>query len=135
MGCCLCAVGLSMARAYFSGSLLLFALAYIAFFACSVGPVTWVILSEIFPLRFRGRLMAMATVALWMANFVVSQTFPSLDQNPWLVQHFNHGFPFLVYACFCFLGAWFVGTRFPETKGRTLEQIEEWWTSNDLAQE
>ena len=135
MGCCLCAVGLSMARAYFSGSLLLFALAYIAFFACSVGPVTWVILSEIFPLRFRGRLMAMATVALWMANFVVSQTFPSLDQNPWLVQHFNHGFPFLLYAFFCFLGSWFVGTRFPETKGRTLEEIEAWWTSNDLAQE
>ncbi len=135
MGCCLCAVGLSMARASSSSSLLFFALAYMAFFACSVGPVTWVILSEIFPLRFRGRLMAMATVALWMANFVVSQTFPTLDQNPWLVQHFNHGFPFLVYACFCFLGAWFVGTQFPETKGRTLEEIEEWWASNDLAQE
>jgi SP family xylose:H+ symportor-like MFS transporter len=135
MGCCLCAVGLSMVRASSTGSLLLFALAYMAFFACSVGPVTWVILSEIFPLRFRGRLMAMATVALWMANFVVSQTFPTLDQNPWLVRHFNHGFPFLVYAFFCFLGAWFVGTRFPETKGRTLEEIEEWWMSNDVAQE
>ncbi len=135
MGCCLCAVGLSMARASSSSSLLLFALAYMAFFACSVGPVTWVILSEIFPLRFRGRLMAMATVALWMANFVVSQTFPTLDQNPYLVQHFNHGFPFLVYASFCFLGAWFVGTRFPETKGKTLEEIEAWWTANDRTQE
>jgi sugar porter (SP) family MFS transporter len=135
MGCCLCAVGLSMGSGYVSGSLLFFALAYMAFFACSVGPVTWVILSEVFPLRSRGRLMAMATVALWVANFVVSQTFPTLDQSPWLIRHFNHGFPFLVYASFCFLGSWFVGTKFPETKGKTLEEIEEWWTLNDLMQE
>jgi SP family xylose:H+ symportor-like MFS transporter len=135
MGCCLCAVGLSMGWGYVSGSLLFFALAYMAFFACSVGPVTWVILSEVFPLRSRGRLMAMATVALWVANFVVSQTFPTLDQSPWLIRHFNHGFPFLVYASFCFLGSWFVGTKFPETKGKTLEEIEEWWTLNDLMQE
>lgn len=132
MGCCLCAVGMSMSWGYVSGSLLLLALAYMAFFACSVGPVTWVILSEVFPLRRRGRLMAAATVALWVANFLVSQTFPTLDQSPWLVEHFNHGFPFLVYAFFCFLGSWFVGTKFPETKGRTLEEIEEWWTLKDL---
>jgi SP family xylose:H+ symportor-like MFS transporter len=135
MGCCLCAVGLSMGWGFVSGSVLFFALAYMAFFACSVGPVTWVILSEVFPLRSRGRLMAMATVALWVANFVVSQTFPTLDQSPWLIRHFNHGFPFLVYASFCFLGSWFVGTKFPETKGKTLEEIEEWWTLNDLMQE
>src|SRR5882757_1233095 len=135
MGCCLCAVGLSMSLGYVSGSLLIFALAYMAFFACSVGPVTWVILSEVFPLRSRGRLMATATVALWIANFVVSQTFPTLDQSPWLIEHFNHGFPFFLYAFFCFLGSWFVGTKFPETKGRTLEEIEEWWTLKDLMQE
>ena len=132
MGCCLCAVGLSMSLGYVGSSLLLFALAYMAFFACSVGPVTWVLLSEVFPLRSRGRLMAMATVALWVTNFVVSQTFPQLDQNPWLVEHFHHGFPFLIYATFCFLGSWFVGAKFPETKGRTLEEIEEWWTLRDL---
>jgi len=135
MGSCLCAVGLSMSLGYVSGSLLIFALAYMAFFACSVGPVTWVILSEVFPLRSRGRLMATATVALWIANFVVSQTFPTLDQSPWLIEHFNHGFPFFLYAFFCFLGSWFVGTKFPETKGRTLEEIEEWWTLKDLMQE
>ena len=134
MGCCLCAVGLSMSWGHVGGSLLFFALAYMAFFACSVGPVTWVLLSEIFPLRSRGRLMATATVALWIANFVVSQTFPPLDQSPWLIEHFHHGFPFLVYAFFCFIGLWFVATRFPETKGRTLEEIEEWWTLRDLMQ-
>jgi SP family xylose:H+ symportor-like MFS transporter len=134
MGCCLCAVGLSMSWGYIGSSLLFFALAYMAFFACSVGPVTWVLLSEVFPLRSRGRLMAMATIALWITNFVVSQTFPPLDQSPWLIQHFHHGFPFLVYAFFCFIGSWFVATRFPETKGRTLEEIEEWWTLRDLMQ-
>jgi len=78
--------------------------------------------------------MGTATVALWIANFAVSQTFPTLDQSPWLIEHFNHGFPFFVYAFFCFLGSWFVGTKFPETKGRTLEEIEEWWTLRDLMQ-
>ena len=135
MGCCLCAVGLCMCWGYVGISLLFFTLAYIAFFACSVGPVTWVLLSEIFPLRSRGRLMAMATVALWATNFVVSQTFPPLDQSPWLIEHFHHGFPFLIYASFCFLGSWFVGTKFPETKGQTLEEIEEWWTLRDLMQD
>jgi MFS transporter, SP family, xylose:H+ symportor len=135
MGCCLCAVGLSMTWGYVGNSLLFFALAYMAFFACSVGPVTWVLLSEVFPLRSRGRLMAMATVALWTTNFVVSQTFPPLDQSPWLIEYFHHGFPFLLYASFCFLGSWFVGTKFPETKGRTLEEIEEWWTLRDPMQE
>lgn len=132
MGCCLCAVGLSMSCGYIGSSLLVFALAYMAFFACSVGPVTWVLLSEVFPLRSRGRLMAMATVALWVTNFFVSQTFPPLDQSPWLLKYFHHGFPFLVYAGFCFLGSWLVGTKFPETRGRTLEEIEEWWTTRDL---
>jgi SP family xylose:H+ symportor-like MFS transporter len=135
MGCCLCAVGLCMCWGNLGISLLFFTLAYIAFFACSVGPVTWVLLSEIFPLRSRGRLMAMATVALWTTNFVVSQTFPPLDQSPWLIEHFHHGFPFLIYASFCFLGSWFVGTKFPETKGQTLEEIEEWWTLRDLMQD
>ena len=79
--------------------------------------------------------MAMATVALWATNFVVSQTFPPLDQSPWLIEHFHHGFPFLIYASFCFLGSWFVGTKFPETKGQTLEEIEEWWTLRDLMQD
>src|SRR5258708_19312920 len=102
-----------MSWGYVSGWLLFFALAYMAFFACSVGPVTWVILSEIFPLRFRGRLMAMATVALWITNFVVSQTFPTLDQNPWLVQYFNHGFPFLLYPFFYSLCPLFVAPHLP----------------------
>ena len=56
-------------------------LGYIAFFAISVGPVIWVILSEIFPNSIRGRAMSIATFALWTANFVVSQTFPMMDER------------------------------------------------------
>lgn len=129
MGSSLFAVGFAFLNGYAGSMLLLLTLAYIAFFACSVGPVTWVILSEIFPTQFRGRLMSLATVALWMANFVVSQTFPMLDQNPWLIKHFHHGFPFLLYGTFCFLGAWFAGTQLPETGGKTLEEVEHWWSS------
>ncbi len=77
---------------------LTFMLTYIASFALSVGAVTWVILSEIFPTRIRGRAMAIATVCLWGANFVVSQTFPMMDKNEWLVNKFHHAFPFWVYG-------------------------------------
>ena len=106
---------------------LLFMLAYIASFALSVGPVTWVILSEIFPTKIRGRAMAIATVCLWGANFVISQTFPMLDDQAWLVAQFHHAFPFYLYGGFCVLAILFVLAFVPETKGRTLEEIERGW--------
>ena len=106
---------------------LLFILGYIACFALSVGPVTWVILSEIFPTRIRGRAMAIATVCLWVANYVVSQTFPMMDENKWLVEKFHHAFPFWVYGAFCVVLVTFVWRFVPETKGKTLEEIEKHW--------
>jgi len=102
-------------------------LTYIASFALAVGPVTWVILSEIFPTRIRGRALALATMALWSANLVVSQTFPILDQHPWLVQQFRHGFAFWLYGGFCVLLMLVVGFWVPETKRRSLEAIEALW--------
>jgi MFS family permease len=107
--------------------LLIFICTYIACFALSVGPVTWVILSEIFPTRIRGRALGIATVCLWTANFVISLTFPMLDKNPWLVAKFQHAFPFWMYGAFCVLAVLFVARMVPETKGRTLEQIEQSW--------
>ncbi len=107
--------------------LLIFMLGYIACFAMSVGPVTWVILSEIFPTKIRGRAMAIATFCLWVANFIVSQTFPMMDENPWLVEKFHHGFPFFVYAAFCVVLVLFMIIAVPETKGKTLEEIERSW--------
>ncbi len=102
-------------------------LGYIAAFALSVGPVTWVLLSEIYPMRQRGRAMALATFCLWVANYLVSQTFPMMDKNAALVAIFNHGFPFLVYGLLSLLAVFFVWRKVPETKGRSLEEIERSW--------
>jgi SP family xylose:H+ symportor-like MFS transporter len=127
MGLALAGLGLA---AYFGQTkawTLIFILGYIACFAVAVGPVTWVILSEIFPTRIRGRAMSIATICLWVANFVVSQTFPMMDENPQLVRLFHHAFPFWVYAFFCLVSVLFVWLCVPETKGQTLETIERMW--------
>jgi len=127
MGISLVAMGLAAYTQATGLWMLLFILGYIACFALSVGPVTWVILSEIFPTRIRGRAMAIATVCLWIANYVVSQTFPMMDANPWLVATFHRGFPFWLYGAFCVVLLFFVGAYVPETKGKSLEQIERHW--------
>ncbi len=128
MGISLLAMGLA-AYAQTTGLwMLLFILGYIACFALSVGPVTWVILSEVFPTHIRGRAMAIATICLWVANYLVSQTFPMMDANPWLVNTFHRGFPFWLYGAFCAVLLAFVWAFVPETKGKTLEEIERHWT-------
>jgi len=127
MGICLAAIGTASYLDAIGGWLLIFMLGYIASFAISVGPVVWVILSEIFPTKIRGRAMAIATFCLWIANFVVSQTFPIIDEHPVLVEKFNHGFPFWLYAGFCVVMIVFVWRVVPETKGRSLEEIEKMW--------
>jgi SP family xylose:H+ symportor-like MFS transporter len=106
---------------------LVFVLGYIASFASSLGPVVWVVLSEIFPARIRGRAMAVATLALWTANFVVSQTFPMINEQPWLIEHFHGAFPFWLYAAMCAVTVVFVLKFVPETKGKSLEEIEHFW--------
>ena len=80
MGLSLAAIGLAATFKMVNAWLLIFMLGYIACFAISVGPVTWVILSEIFPTKIRGRALAIATFCLWIANFIVSQTFPMMDE-------------------------------------------------------
>lgn len=107
--------------------LLFFVLGYIACFALSVGPVVWVILSEIFPTKIRGRAMGIATICLWSANTVVSQTFPMMDENKFLIDIFHHGFPFFVYGTMCIVLIVFMWRFVPETKGKSLEEIEKMW--------
>ena len=127
MGISLLALGFAF---YFNQKgiwVLLFVLLYIASFASSMGPVVWVILSEIFPTRIRGRAMAIATVILWISCYAVSQTFPMMDKNQWLIEKFNHGFSFWVYGVFCLVTILFVQKFVPETKGKTLEEIEKYW--------
>jgi sugar porter (SP) family MFS transporter len=110
------------------GSMLAFILLYIACFGLSVGPVTWVILSEIYPTAIRGRALGLATFFLWMADYVVTQTFPIMDaKGSWFVKTFNHAFPFYVYAAFCGVLVLVVWRWVPETKGRSLEEIERSW--------
>ena len=106
---------------------LVFVLGFIAFFAMSLGPVVWLIIAEVFPTRIRGRGMAIATLLLWGANYVVSQTFPIINEHPWLVASFHHAFPFLLYACFCLITILFVWLAVPETRGKSLEEIEKLW--------
>lgn len=127
MGVSLVAIGLAATYEMVGAWLLFFVLGYIACFALSVGPMTWVILSEIFPTKIRGRAMAIAALSLWVANFVVSQTFPMMDEHPGLVKMFNHGFPFFIYAAFCVVLLVIVVKLVPETKGKTLEEIEAHW--------
>ncbi len=127
MGICLTALGISAYLGEAALWVLPFALGYIACFALSLGPVAWVVLSEIFPTIIRGRAMALATFCLWGANFVVSQSFPMLNEDPWLVEHFHHGFPFWLYAVMCAVTVLFVILFVPETKEKSLEEIEKMW--------
>jgi len=105
---------------------LVFMLTYTAGFAMSWGPVTWVLLSEIFPNSVRGA-MSIAVAAQWIANLLISWTFPILNDNSWLTGLFNHGFSYWIYGLMGFLAALFVWKLVPETKGRTLEEIEKIW--------
>jgi SP family xylose:H+ symportor-like MFS transporter len=102
-------------------------LVYTAGFAVSWGPVTWVLLSEIFPNQIRGKAMAVAVAAQWIANYLVSWSFPILDENPYLVEHFKHGFAYWIYGVMSILAALFVWRFVPETKGRSLEQMQSLW--------
>ncbi|APA00365.1 MFS transporter [Flavobacterium commune] len=90
----------------------------IAIYAMSLAPITWVILSEIFPNRVRGAAMALATFALWIACFILTYTFPLLNES------LGAAGTFWVYAGICVLGFLFILVKLPETKGKTLEEIE-----------
>jgi MFS transporter, SP family, xylose:H+ symportor len=105
---------------------LIFMLTYTASFAISWGPVTWVLLSEIFPNSIRGA-MSIAVAAQWLANLAVSWTFPMLNDNIALTAAFNHGFAYWIYGIMGLLSALFVWKLVPETKGKTLEEIEKTW--------
>ena len=106
---------------------LIFMLTYVASFAMSWGPVTWVLLSEIFPNRIRGRAMAVAVAAQWISNYLVSWTFPMMDKSSSLTNTFHHGFAYWIYGIMGILAALFVWKIVPETKGKTLEEMEKLW--------
>lgn len=90
----------------------------IALYASSLAPVTWVLISEIFPNNVRGSASSIAMVCLWLAYFILVFTFPIL------AAHLGTYGPFYLYSGVCFLGFVFIYTRVKETKGKTLEQLE-----------
>lgn len=98
--------------------LLIMVVASIACYAMSLAPVTWVLLSEIFPNRIRGEAMSIATFALWAACFVLTYTFPLLNKV------LKASGTFWLYGFICIMGFWFISKRLTETKGKSLEEIE-----------
>lgn len=99
-------------------SILIWVLIAIAVYAMTLAPVIWVVLSEIFPNSVRGFAMAMATTALWIACFLLTYTFPILNNL------LGASGTFWLYALICTLGFLFVFKKLPETKGKTLEELE-----------
>jgi len=126
MGISMLALGLTFFADKMGILSLVFMLSYVAAFAMSWGPVTWVLLSEIFPNSIKGA-MSIAVAAQWMANLLISWTFPMLNESSVLTRLFNHGFSYWIYGIMGFLAAFFIMKLVPETKGKTLEEIESIW--------
>lgn len=99
-------------------AILILVMVAIATYAMTLAPITWVILSEIFPNSIRGAAMAIATTALWIACFVLTYTFPILNK----LLHASG--TFWLYAFICLSGFLFILKKLPETKGKSLEEIE-----------
>jgi sugar porter (SP) family MFS transporter len=99
--------------------ILIFVLGFIAIYAATLGPVTWVALSEIFPNRIRGNAMSMATLALWIANFFTTASFPVMKEA------FGLSVTFGIHAGICLGYFLFIRTSIPETKNKSLEEIEQ----------
>lgn len=122
MGLSLVLIGGAFKLEAASGTLVLgLILLYIAFFAMAMGPIVWVIMSEIFPTRLRGSAMGIATVILWVSDFAVTLTFPVIADA------LNESTAFWLYAAMCAIDFVFILLVLPETKGRTLEEIEQQW--------
>ena len=97
---------------------------FVACFAFSMGPIKWVFMSEVFPTRIRGRAVAISSLAVWTADAILNQLFP-LMRDGW-----GKNITFYVFAAVLVPQFFFVAKIMPETKGRTLEEIERSWTKH-----
>jgi MFS family permease len=118
LACIYTVMGICYAQGVTGLPVLLLVLAAIGCYSMSLAPVTWVIISEIFPNRIRGAAMSVAVSALWIACFIITYTFPLLNKRLGA-----HG-TFWLYAAICVLGFFFILWKLPETKGKSLEKIE-----------
>ena len=101
-------------------STLVFIIIYTASFMMSWGPICWVLISEIFPNKIRGKAVAIAVAAQWAANYFISSTYPAMME-------FSSGMTYCFYGAMSVLSAIFVWKMVPETKGKTLEEMEKLW--------
>jgi SP family arabinose:H+ symporter-like MFS transporter len=104
---------------------------FIAAFAMAMGPIGWLFCSEIFPNKVRGRAMSVAAFTVWVSCYVVAQTFPMLNDSPAI----GPAVTFWCYAAVSLLSFLFVLAAVPETKGRSLEDIEKMWTRSSTPDE
>jgi MFS family permease len=93
-------------------------MAYVGFFAVGMGPIPWLIISEIYPPVIRGQAMSLAVFCNWVANYFIALTF--LD----LAKGLTFAGAFCLYACIGLLAFFFIWKRVPETKGKSLEAVE-----------
>jgi SP family xylose:H+ symportor-like MFS transporter len=101
---------------------------YAASFMFSWGPITWVLIAEIFPNTIRGAAVAIAVAFQWIFNFIVSSTFvPMFNMHLTEGDHFGHWFTYGLYGIICVIAAVFVWKLVPETKGKTLEDMTQLW--------
>jgi sugar porter (SP) family MFS transporter len=122
MGISLAILGLIFLLQPSAGSLVLaLILCYVGFFSVGMGPTVWVVIAELFPTRIRGRAMSIATISLWVACMFITLTFLSL------VKAISVSGAFWCYALMCVFTFVFVWRYTPETKGKTLEEIERNW--------
>jgi SP family arabinose:H+ symporter-like MFS transporter len=122
---CLFGVGTVFHFQLSSGPLLLiFILGFIASFGCSLGPIPWVIMSEIFPTKTRGIAMSIATLTLWIGVVLITQL------TPVLLSEAGGAVTFWIFGANSILLLLFTYKMIPETKGKTLEEIEKYWTKH-----
>jgi len=133
MGISMIALGV-LFHANQTGTIALLAIcAYLAGFAVSFGPIVWIMLTEIYPAPIKGQAMSLAVAAQWIANLLVSATFPLMLGNNTLNASWNHGFAFWVYGA-CGIIAAFVVMRFvPETRGIDSDSLAALWRREDVA--
>jgi SP family xylose:H+ symportor-like MFS transporter len=123
----LAAVGIFIYNEAVGNYVLPFLILFMASFSISWGPIVWVLLSEIFPNKIRSLALAISVFIQWVANFVVTQVFPSLVENQWLKNNFNGAFPFYLFSVICLFSLFFVWKKVPETKNKSLEQMDALW--------
>mgnify|MGYP005987919239 FL=1 len=103
-------------------------LLFVGSFAMSMGPVVWVMLSEMFPNNVRSVAMSIAVAAQWLFNALVANSFPLVNESALNQDGFNGALPYFIFASFCVVAVIFVWKLVPETKGKTLEEMETLWS-------